>query len=176
MDVNRKVAPVSASTVKKEKQKETTTPASASSRVNILQATLEDCFSKCICIKSSAETLNTMMELPVSRTLYAVIISKSISFMSPDTRPSFDEIDAMLVIARVAIMLKLYTLYDKFIHACHPLFLETYMNNSEKTPFVIRNLTKNGRHAICKYLCQFIHSTKRNIWMERHGNSFLCMN
>lgn len=86
---------------------------------------------------------------------------------------NFNEINILIIIANYLFSdPDLTSQYTHFIYKCPDKFLMTYMNNSEKTPQLIRSLKKRTMSAVYDFLVGYIHNTKIKTWIEReHFNS-----
>lgn len=97
------------------------------------------------------------------------IYRKLFDFVSRDMKPTFDEIDAMLLICRILLERKMKDEVAEFILNCPNKFLLTYVNNSESSPTAFYKLRKLGLENICNYLLPHVHHTKLGTWNERRN-------
>lgn len=97
------------------------------------------------------------------------VYKKLYDFIDRSMEPSFDEIDAMLLVCRVLIENEMKYRLQEFILNCPKKFIITYSNNSERTPFVLRELSRMGLHNIRSYLISHVHETKLGTWNERRN-------
>ena len=86
--------------------------------------------------------------------------------------PDSDQIDSMLLVARVLLACNYNNAYEEFIFNCPEKFLITYANNSERTPQVLSIL--KSRQMCKSYNIIFTHVSpdKLNTWSERQKYEF----
>ena len=148
--------------------------------------------SECTSLEKTAE----MFEMMIETTEYVIerskhdstkyerwtdeIYRKLFDFVNRDMEPTFDEIDAILLVCRILLDRNMKTEIAEFILNCPDKFLLTYANNSERSPAVFSKLKRLGLNNICNYMLPFVHYTKLGTWNERvnshvRGNvSFEC--
>lgn len=83
---------------------------------------------------------------------------------------SFDDIDNLLVCARLLFEREYLKEYELFIYLCPTKFLEVYANNSETTPRIISYLSKTNK-GLKTYIYSFTDVSKKLTWNERYPNS-----
>lgn len=130
----------------------------------------------CDSLESTANVLEKLMENPdelikKDKILYEDLVynvyKRLFNYFDKDVRPSFDDIDAMLLVCRILLKHKKKDMFSEFILACPEKFLITYVNNSETSPFIFRELITQGLGHICEYLMPYIHESKKSIWQQR---------
>lgn len=91
-----------------------------------------------------------------------------LEFVYPTLDPDSDQIDSMLLVARVLLASKYNQAYEEFILNCPEKFLRAYANNSERTPQVLSEL--KSRHMDKSYGLIFAHVTPDRLitWAERN--------
>jgi hypothetical protein len=97
------------------------------------------------------------------------IYRKLFDFVDRNMEPTFDEIDAMLLVCRVLLDHQMKYEIAEFILNCPDKFLLTYANNSERSPTVFAKLRNLGLENICNYLLPYVHYTKLGTWNERRN-------
>ena len=145
--------------------------------------------SQCDTLEKTAEMFEVVTEMAYyiiecdstdCKRWVAEIYRKLFDFVNRDMKPTFDEIDAMLLVCRILLERKMKDEVAEFILNCPDKFLLTYVNNSESSPTAFYKLRKLGLENICNYLLPHVHNTKLGTWNERinthiHGNvSFEC--
>ena len=144
---------------------------------------------KCTSLETTAETFAHMVDIHYGSIMNeeAIIMDdfhmeevyqKLYDYVNRAMQPSFDEIDAMLLVCRVLIEYKMKDRIQEFILNCPNKFLITYSNNSERTPAVLHALEQLGLQNIRTYLISYVHETKLATWNERRnthqrGNTLL---
>ncbi len=90
-------------------------------------------------------------------------------FVYPKLEPDSDQIDSMLLVARVLLAGNYNNAYEEFIFNCPEKFLITYANNSERTPQVLSIL--KSRQMIQSYntILKYVSPDKLNTWSERYN-------
>jgi hypothetical protein len=83
---------------------------------------------------------------------------------------SFDDIDDLLVCARLLFEREYMEEYELFIYLCPNKFLEAYANNSETTPRIISYLSKTNR-GLKTYIYSFTDVSKKLTWHERYPDA-----
>ena len=83
---------------------------------------------------------------------------------------SFDDIDDLLVCARLLFEREYMEEYELFIYMCPNKFLEAYANNSETTPRIISYLSKTNR-GLKTYIYSFTDVSKKLTWHERYPDA-----
>jgi hypothetical protein len=137
--------------------------------------------SQCDSLKNTAE----MFEMITEMTNYVIerakrdsanydnwtdeIFRKLFDFVDRDMEPTFDEIDAMLLVCNILLERKMKDEMTEFILNCPSKFLLTYANNSERSPAVFTKLRSLGLENICNYLLPYVHYTKLGTWNERRN-------
>jgi len=97
------------------------------------------------------------------------VYTKLYDFVNREFQPTFDEIDAMLLVCRVLIKNEMKYRLEEFILNCPKKFIITYANNSERTPAILYHLKRFGLNNIRAYLIEHIHETKLGTWNERRN-------
>jgi len=142
---------------------------------------------KCTSLETTAETFSEMVEILTERAKRDTtqmeewceeVYQKLYDFVDRAMQPTFDEIDAMLLVCRVLIESKMKDRLQEFILNCPKKFIITYSNNSERTPAVLYQLDKLGLGNIRAYLISHVHESKLGTWNERRnthqrGNALL---
>lgn len=136
---------------------------------------------KCTSLEATAETFSEMVEIinyltergkrdtTQMKELCEEVYQKLYDFVDRAIQPTFDEIDAMLLVCRVLIENKMKDRLQEFILNCPKKFLMTYSNNSERTPAVLYELDKLGLRNIRAYLISHVHESKLGTWNERRN-------
>ena len=136
---------------------------------------------KCVSLETTAETFSELIESITYHEEYGKsytaqikewceeVYKKLYDFVNRTMQPTFDEIDAMLLVCRILIQNRMKYRLAEFILNCPKKFLITYANNSERTPQVLDQLTRFGLENIRAYLIEFIHETKLGTWNERRN-------
>jgi len=88
------------------------------------------------------------------------IFRKLFDFVDRDMEPTFNEIDAMLLVCHILLERKMKDEMVEFILNCPRKFLLTYANNSERSQAVFTKLRSLGLEHICNYLLPYVHYTK----------------
>lgn len=106
------------------------------------------------------------------------VYNKLYDYVDLNMDPTFEEIDAMLLVCDILLRNKNKRKLEEFILNCPKKFIMTYSNNSERTPSVLYQLHKIGLHNVRSYLIGHIHETKLKTWNERQnahlrGNNLL---
>jgi len=94
------------------------------------------------------------------------VYHKLFDFVHRSMEPTFDEIDAMLLVCRVLLKNKMKHRLEEFILNCPKKFIVTYSNNSERTPYVLHKLDKMGLRNVRAYLISHVHESKLGTWNE----------
>ena len=97
------------------------------------------------------------------------VYQKLYDYVNRAMQPTFDEIDAMLLVCRVLIENNMKDRVQEFILNCPKKFIITYSNNSERTPAVLYELDRLGLGNIRAYLITHIHESKLGTWNERRN-------
>lgn len=97
------------------------------------------------------------------------IYEKVMSYINIDSKPTFDEIDAMLIVANILLDNNKIQEYTKFIFNCPSKFIVTYSNNSEKTPLILHKLACIDLDSVYEYLSINIDPSKLDIWRQRYS-------
>lgn len=97
------------------------------------------------------------------------VYRKLYNFVNRGMEPTFDEIDAMLLVCRVLLQHDMKRSIEEFIINCPGKFLVTYANNSERTPSVLAKLDRLGLSNIRAYIMSFTHQSKLMTWNERRN-------
>jgi hypothetical protein len=137
--------------------------------------------SRCNSLEETAEMFETITEM----TRYVIegtkrdsanyenwsveIYTKLFDYIDRDMDPTFDEIDAMLLVCRILLEHEMKDEITEFILNCPDKFLLTYANNSERSPAVFAKLRSLGLNNICKYMLPYVHYTKLGTWNERRN-------
>lgn len=134
---------------------------------------VKPCFDSCISLETTAElfcklyeTMDDRVEVEEWR---SEVYNKLCSYIKTDGVPTFDEIDAMLLVCRILLEHNKKDQLNEFILMCPKKFIITYSNNSESTLYILRELETMGLNNICDYLMSNIHISKINIWTERNN-------
>lgn len=155
-------------------------------RQNIVNKYLE----KCTSLETTAETFseiiniinylveNSKKDTTLMEEWCEEVYKKLYDYFDRTMNPTFDEIDAMLLVCRVLITNKMKHRLQEFILNCPKKFIITYSNNSERTPAVLYELDRLGLGNIRAYLISHIHESKLGTWNERRnthqrGNALL---
>ena len=97
------------------------------------------------------------------------VFRKLFDFVNVAMKPTFDDIDDMLLVCRVLLENKKKFEFQEFILNCPKKFIITYSNNSERTPAVLHKLENMGLNNVRSYLIGHIHDTKLDTWSERRN-------
>ena len=97
------------------------------------------------------------------------VYNKLYDFVNRGMNPTFDEIDAMLLVCQSLLYHKKKHEIEEFILNCPKNFIVIYSNNSERTPTVLSNLDALGLYNIRTYLISHIHESKLGTWNERRN-------
>lgn len=136
--------------------------------------------SQCDSLENTALILHNVMEIINENFMaknqhivwFREIYRKLFDYINRDMIPSFDEIDAMLLVCstlfkyRSRCCIDIKSEFSEFILNCPEKFLITYVNNSEKSPRMFYTLQEIGMENICKYLLPYVHHTKLGTWNE----------
>ena len=95
------------------------------------------------------------------------VYEKLYDFVNKTMTPSFDEIDAMLLVCKILLNNKQAEKIDRFILNCPYKFVLTYSNNSETIDGILRALTEMELYNICTYLINHIHESKMRTLVQR---------
>ena len=145
------------------------------------QSEVNHYLKKCVSLETTAETFSDMVEIiydptPCSKidtTLMEKwceeVYKKLYDYVNRTMQPSFDEIDAMLLVCHVLLENKMKDRLHEFILNCPKKFIITYSNNSERTPYVLYELDRLGLGNIRAYLISHIHESKLGTWNERRN-------
>jgi hypothetical protein len=98
------------------------------------------------------------------------IYRKLFDYIDRSMIPTFEEIDAMLLICSILLKNNKKNEIAEFILNCPEQFLMTYANNSEHSPMVFNKLHNLGLDNICNYLMSYVHYTKLTTWNERENS------
>lgn len=142
---------------------------------------------KCTSLETTAETFSEMVKILTEsckrdttqmKDWCEEVYQKLYEFVDRAMQPTFDEIDAMLLVCRVLIQNKMKDRLQEFILNCPKKFIITYSNNSERTPAVLYELDRLGLGNIRAYLISHVHESKLGTWNERRnthkrGNALL---
>ena len=139
-------------------------------RVNVL-------LEKCTSLEKTAEIFSEIVEtinneennMEYMTRFCEDIYRKLYDFVDRSMIPTFDEINAMLLVCRVLIQNKMKYKLEEFILNCPKKFILTYSNNSERTPAVLQELDRLGLRNIREYLISHIHESKLGTWNERRN-------
>jgi phosphoenolpyruvate carboxylase len=97
------------------------------------------------------------------------VYRKLYNFVNRGMEPTFNDIDAMLLVCRVLLQHDMKRNIEEFILNCPRRFMLTYANNSEHTPAVLSKLDKLGLSNIRAYIMSFTHQSKLMTWNERRN-------
>lgn len=146
---------------------------------SITKSVVNPYISECDSLENTAEIFKSINEMDNyvietekhNNTNYKQLIDeiykKIFDFVDRDMNPTFEEIDAMLLVCSILLERRMKNKIEEFILNCPDKFLLTYANNSERTPTVFRKLRELGLEHICSYLLPHVHYTKLGIWNER---------
>lgn len=152
--------------------------------------TVNDFLQKCTSLEATAETFSEMIDIIHYITKHSTkgtkkmeawceeVYLKLYDYVDRKMQPTFDEIDAMLLVCRILIQNKMKDRLQEFILNCPKKFIMTYSNNSERTPAVLHELDLLGLGNIRAYLISHVHESKLGTWNERRnthqrGNALL---
>lgn len=89
--------------------------------------------------------------------------------VSINMKPSFEDIDDLLLLCRFLMENNEFLSYEELIINCPEKFMLVYANNSEKTPYVIGSLNKAKLFRVSKYILSFTNDSKFKTWNERRN-------
>jgi hypothetical protein len=137
--------------------------------------------SRCDSLENTARMLYNVLEIINLKfkvknehvVWFEEIYRKLFDYINRDMNPSFDDIDAMLLVCSTLfdyskkLRISVKNEFSEFILNCPEKFLITYVNNSETSLRMFYILQENGMENICKYLLPYVHYTKLGTWNER---------
>ena len=131
----------------------------------------QPCFENCVSLETSVEIFSKVYEIKnisieveeMCLKIYSIVSD----YVKVITEPTFDEIDAMLMVCSILLAENKKELINEFIFMCPKKFIITYSNNSEKTPRVLQKLKKMDLDNVCEYLISHVHKSKLATWNER---------
>lgn len=89
------------------------------------------------------------------------------TFVNLQTNPTFDEIDAMLMVCKALLTYERTDWVAEFIMNCPPKFMLAYANNSETVLAVLDKLVRLGLDHVRMYIIGYIHESKLHILIGR---------
>ena len=130
------------------------------------------CFENCVSLETSVEIFSKIYEIKnvsIEVERWRIESYNNIcNYMKLITEPTFDEIDAMLMVCNILLEHKKKDWLTEFIFMCPEKFIITYSNNSERTPYVLKELKRLDLYNVCEYMISHTHKSKLATWGERN--------
>jgi len=142
--------------------------------------------SKCIDLTSTSELLASivisdldvhdpdLVNLTGPEHIYQIfpqdVFNKLFEFVYPQMDPDTDQIDSMLLVARVLLAAKHNNQYEEFLLNCPEKFMLAYSNNSERTPRVLSTLKTRQMDTCTSYILKYVSADKKITWGQRYSS------
>ena len=139
--------------------------------------------SKCIDLASTAQLLASVLitgldvhdpelvNLTGPEHIYPIfpqdVFNVLLEFVYPRMEPDTDQIDSMLLVARVLLATKYNHAYEEFLLNCPEQFMLAYANNSERTPQVLSELKSRQMDKSYNYILARVTPDRLITWAER---------
>ena len=118
----------------------------------------------CTTLQSTAHMLYELYENPNDAKYRSEVYRKLYEFVNRDMKPSFDEIDDMLLVCRILLDNECRDELEEFILNCPIRFIVTFVNNSDKSPSDFQTIKKWGLTGLYNYLLNYVHNSKLATW------------
>jgi hypothetical protein len=125
----------------------------------------------CVSLETTAQIFSNLVNDETKKKWVLEVYYKLYHFINSNMDPTFDEIDAMLLVCSELILYNMKDRLEEFILICPKKFIMAYANNSETIIDVLYECDRLGLRNIMLYLINNIHESKLKTLKERHSDS-----
>jgi hypothetical protein len=127
----------------------------------------------CVSLETTAKIFSNLVNDDTKEKWVLEVYNKLYDFVNRNMEPTFDEIDAMLLVCSELILYNMKDRLEEFILICPKKFIMAYSNNSERILDVLYELDRLGLGNIRLYLISNIHESKLITLTERYNEKVL---